>query len=469
MGKKGREKWLRYSITALACGLDLGIFVLITCFHRFPDIAQLVIRKNKPLITRLAYEDFSYDTSLVLFGILSAVFVGGRLWHAIKEGSKNSLELWESYPVTRKKRIMEEIKNALSLPLAVGLISVIGSTIIETVHGYLAAKPFAGQGIETLLMDPCFVATMLLSVLYCSILMMIALLVEIVMTNRLISFLTGAVLFLAANILCWSKDAFPVPSAIVKEGVSYFEIPHLMPFPTTVYMTFCAGIIFLLYIVCVKAYEKRELSANGLFYFSSLKDIFLVLIALLVLAAGGFFGAFGSRGNPGSAYVWVAAEVSALLILANFLSESPDRRRHWKRLVLSTGRIMLLFAAATCGIITVTAGESNLIFTGQTEAENDYNPYCEETEYGSMRCELERYYDMDEIPVMLSGITEDLVIRQSKRFGTAFCEKWDEWNCVNVFQYNEQLNCMDSYVVWSMDSVDEIIAFIDTDLQPAEH
>ena len=99
---------------------------------------------------------------------------------------------------------------------------------------------------------------------------------------------------------------------------------------------------------------------------------------------------------------------------------------------------------------------------------NGYSLGCENPISERIRCIFERYYDMDEIPVMWSGISKDLVIKQSDSFGTAFCEEYGEWNLVSVYKYNEQLRCFDSYMIWSMDSIDEIIAFIDTHLQPVK-
>ena len=527
------KKRLRYVVTVIASGVYFVFYVLMTGIAQYPLDAVLVVGKNTHYIKRYSNENYSFETSLVLFGMLSVLFIAGRFWHAIKEGDKTSLELWESYPLSRKKRVKEEIRNVISLPLLVTMISVIGSIIIEIVHNYLSARSFVRQGIEIVLMDPCLIVTILLSALYCIILMMIALFFEIIMTNRFISFLTGGIMFLTTNIWMWKQIEIPVPAAILKKGASYFGRSHLAPFPTTVYVLFCAGIFLLLCVVCVRAYEKRELSADGLFYFSPLKDIFLVLTAILVLAAGGFFGAFGSHLNPSRAYVWLVVEVSALLILANFLSESPGRRRHWKSLAGSTGRIMLLFAVITFGIIPVMANDTiantldKFFLSEQSEADTGYEDLsdkavlstpldrtdtfkelaacmpdilypdnegiweewklelfyenengqrvytgyslgCENPISERIRCIFERYYDMDEIPVMWSGISKDLVIKQSDSFGTAFCEEYGEWNLVSVYKYNEQLRCFDSYMIWSMDSIDEIIAFIDTHLQPVK-
>lgn len=485
--------------------------------------AVIFVGKNGMYMDWEGFEWGMNSSLVIFFAVESVVFLVYRLWQIRRVDGKGGEELLEAYPYGRRQRIIEDIAGSVAYLLYMSVITFAALMLLEGIAAYRLEKMAAFEQLRHHLVNGNLCAAFWIGFLCLLFLVLLELLCEVVMTNRSIAWMTGAVILILYHAI-QMPDQFLVADLITEfwpdQTLSFGGVDY----PPLMTIGIAAGLLLagaLLLTACVRLYQKRELSTNGLFYFPLAKDVFLCLCWLPVLWFGGFFDRPAELTLSGRVGIMIG--VVCGVVVLNYLVCAQQIRKNAKRFCMSVLRPVLLLAAAGALLLCVRDGSDeeqaayeetydDLVYSYTEENADELlktqearSAYYEtvrekiagvelpdvEGEWGKCHFELsysetpERklyagysmghvddgqqiisysmrrcYGDDDalvEVDVISGTDLNALRFVEDEKLGTIYCTSWVNHNRVTICKYQEQEGVWDIYSVWGDRSYEELI------------
>lgn len=390
-----KNRWLLLVLSAVSVLYVIWDVQMRDLFHHEP-YAAIYVGKNG---MRMQWDGFEWSNNYTLgcfFAVLSVVYFIYRLWQIRQVDGKRGAELLEAYPFSRKQRIRKDVAGSVSYLFYMSVIAFLGLLLLEGIAMYQLEQKAPLAVIHRPRINGNLCIVFWIGFLCLLFLIMFAFLCEVVMTNRYIAWLTGAFvhfLYHAVQV----PDGFLVMELLpFKMNESYYGIDYQV-LPT---IGIAVGLLLadgLLYIVCVRLYQKREMSTNGLFYFPLAKDLFLCLCWLPVLAMSGFFTRSAQQTMSGR--VRIAIGVLCGVLVLNYLVLGQQTRQSAKRLLWSMIRPVFLLAGASLVVLCVRHETDTqqevyeVSYEGLTYYPVEYERQMEADELLNTRQERSAYFD----------------------------------------------------------------------------